>query len=127
MDKVNILLLDDDERVRFNLKLFFEDEGFDCDTYENSENALSALKEKYYDVAIVDIRLPGIDGEDFISASFLLAPHLKYLIHTGSTQYRLPDKLIIPGIPIAGIFNKPISNMNLFTEKIKQMLELNSG
>jgi DNA-binding NtrC family response regulator len=123
MNRKRILLLDDDPQVRFNLKLYFEDEGFECDAFENSESALNALKENSFDVAIVDIRLPGIDGEDFISASFLLAPEMKYIIHTGSTQYKLPEKLIAPGIPIEGIFNKPVSNMNLITEKINKLLE----
>jgi len=118
-----ILLLDDDPQVRFNLKLFFEDEGFQCDAFENSESALCALKEYCYDVAIVDIRLPGMNGEDFISASFLIAPQMKYIIHTGSTQYRLPDKIITPGIPISGIFNKPVPDMNIITEKINKLFE----
>lgn len=121
MNKPIILLLDDDEQVRFNLKLFFEDEGFECHAFENSESALNALKETYFDVAIVDIRLPGIDGEDFITASFPLAPHLKYIIHTGSAQYKLPDKLIMPGIDIEGVFYKPVSDMNKFTNKINSL------
>jgi two-component system, OmpR family, response regulator len=122
VNNARILLLDDDDQIRFNLKLFFEDEGFRCDAYENSEKALKALQTEKYDIAIVDIRLPGMDGEEFISASSVIAPGMKYIIHTGSTQYRLPEKLKIAGTGIGGVFHKPISDMNLFVKKINQIL-----
>jgi two-component system, OmpR family, response regulator len=126
VNNIKILLLDDDTQVRFNLKMFFEDEGFYCDSFDSSETALKALNGTRYDVAIVDLRLPGMNGEDFISASYNIAPGMKYIIHTGSTQYRLPERLIAPNIEIADVFHKPVSNMNTFVQKIHQLLDSES-
>jgi len=122
MNKKKILLLDDDSQIRFNFKIFFEDEGFKCDAFSNSLDALNSLENNHYDIAVVDIRLPGMDGEEFIAQALNINPRLKYIIHTGSTQYKIPDKLKNPEIKIADVFHKPILDMNLFAERINQIL-----
>lgn len=62
MDRNSILIVEDEadiaELVRYNL----EREGFKSDTVGSGEEALKALRERGYDLVVLDLMLPGIDG-----------------------------------------------------------------
>jgi two-component system, OmpR family, response regulator len=120
---IKILLLDDDERVRFNLKLFLEDEGFECYESISAEQALKSIESIPFDIAIVDIRLPGKTGEEFIFEAAAKSPATKYIIYTGSNDYELPNELISLGIGTADVLNKPVTDMRIFIDKIIAKLE----
>ena len=62
----HILLIDDDEWIRDSLKLFLDAEGCMLDAFETGEEAIRAVQEKHYDIIIVDYRLPGINGIQFL-------------------------------------------------------------
>lgn len=117
-----ILLLDDDEQVRFNLKLFLEDEGFNCYECESAEIAIKAMESNAFDIAIVDIRLPGKTGEEFILETAGNCNNVKYIIYTGSADYKLPDELKKMGISPEDVLNKPVENMNIFIDIINKKL-----
>ncbi|MBW1695745.1 MAG: response regulator [Deltaproteobacteria bacterium] len=61
-----MLLIDDDEWIRDSLSIFFEAEGCHIHTLETAEEGLEILKHQPYDIIIVDYRLPGMDGLDFL-------------------------------------------------------------
>ena len=92
------LVLDDDERVRISLETFFADEGFRTQSASSGEEALEVLKAYAADVVIVDIRLPGMDGDRFMREAHRLYPELKFLVHTGSADYCLPQHMIEAGV-----------------------------
>ena len=81
-----VLIVDDEEMVRENLEAYLEDEGFRIVTASSGEAALELLADINPDVGIIDMRLPGLSGNDFILRAHALRPHLRYLIHTGSTN-----------------------------------------
>jgi DNA-binding NtrC family response regulator len=64
--KMRILLIDDDEWIRGSLQLFFETEGCQVIALETAEEGLAALREDTYDIIIVDYKLPGQDGIEFL-------------------------------------------------------------
>ena len=64
--KMKILLIDDDEWIRGSLQLFFEAEGCQVIALETAEEGLVALRENTYDIIIVDYKLPGQDGIEFL-------------------------------------------------------------
>lgn len=117
-----ILLLDDDDKLRFNLKLFLEDEEYDCIAVENAEKALEVLQTHRFDIAIVDIRLPGIPGDEFIPQANKIDPTLRYIIHTGSTDFKLSDQLIDIGVTQDFVYIKPVPNMSVFLEAFRKLL-----
>lgn len=121
-DSYKILLLDDDDKLRFNLKLFLEDEEFDCTAVENAEKALEVMHSQSFDIAIVDIRLPGIPGDEFIPLATEIDPHLRYIIHTGSTDFKLSDQLISLGVTQDFVYIKPVSNMGVFLEAFRKLI-----
>ena len=62
MDQGKILVVDDEESLRLILKKALEREGFWVQTVENGQLAKVCLRDNPFDVSLVDIRLPDIDG-----------------------------------------------------------------
>ena len=60
------MLIDDDEWIRDSLGLYFEGEGCHLLALETAEEGIDALKEQDYDIIMVDYRLPGMDGLEFL-------------------------------------------------------------
>lgn len=57
-----ILVVDDEERIRRLLRMYLEKEGYVIDEAENGESALTMAIDKDYDLILLDVMLPGIDG-----------------------------------------------------------------
>ncbi|MBD3307353.1 response regulator [candidate division KSB3 bacterium] len=124
-DPIHILIIDDEDMVRLNLVDYLEDEGYRVMAVCSGESALALLRTRPYDTAIVDMRLPGMDGNSFIGEAHRLQPHLRYLIHTGSTTYALPPELQSLGITKDHIFFKPIHDMDTLVEAIENLTKEN--
>src|SRR5437764_4327646 len=58
----SILVVDDEADIRKSLRGALEDEGYKIGTAESGEACLEVLKTRTYDVILLDIWLPGIDG-----------------------------------------------------------------
>ncbi|HEX6027615.1 MAG TPA: response regulator [Nitrososphaeraceae archaeon] len=63
--KQRILVIDDEPDVNFTIKLALENEVFEVDTFDNPQLALSNFKPKFYDLILLDIKMPKIDGFEF--------------------------------------------------------------
>ena len=59
---VSILVVDDEFSVRDSLYNWFKTEGYRVDTAENGMEALRKLQESQWDIVLVDIKMPGMDG-----------------------------------------------------------------
>lgn len=57
-----ILIVDDEEKIRELIKLNLEVAGYECDEADNGEDALKLVKENNYNLVLLDIMLPNIDG-----------------------------------------------------------------
>ena len=60
------LLIDDDEWIRDSLTLLFESESCSLVALETAEEGIKALTKQSYDIIIVDYRLPGMNGLEFL-------------------------------------------------------------
>ena len=58
----SILIVDDEEGIRQSLTSVLRDEGFLADAVESGEACLESLTRKQWDVLLLDIWLPGMDG-----------------------------------------------------------------
>ena len=65
--KARILIIDDEEGIRFSLRGILEDEDYIVDEAESGEAGLRAVKERAPDLVFLDIWLPGIDGIEVLS------------------------------------------------------------
>lgn len=61
-----ILLVDDDERIRASMRMFFEDQGHRFKAVGSSERALEELAKNTYDIIILDYKLPGMNGLELL-------------------------------------------------------------
>ena len=59
---IKILLLEDDYLYRVSIKEFLEELDFHVDDFENGDDAFDAIFENFYDLLLLDIRVPGMDG-----------------------------------------------------------------
>lgn len=83
MEQKNILIIDDD---RFILNVFsriLQKEGYMVDVVETGQEALEKLKTKNYDLALIDIKLPDIDGKDLVFKINKTVPSIVKIVITG--------------------------------------------
>ena len=117
-----VLVLDDEEVIRISLEAFLEDEGFEVFSADSGESGLKLLNSEKMDAGIIDIRLPGMDGAEFILKAVKIQPEMKFLIYTGSTDFTLPKSLQILGITEKYLFRKPLSDMSVLAEAVSELL-----
>jgi two-component system nitrogen regulation response regulator NtrX len=65
----NILIIDDEKSIRKTLGEILSYEGYKIDEASDGEEGLKKFKEKTYDVILCDIKMPKIDGLDFLEKS----------------------------------------------------------
>lgn len=61
-NKASILVVEDEESLREALKLNLELEGYEVSTVDNGPDVLKTVKNEYFDLIILDIMLPEMDG-----------------------------------------------------------------
>ena len=57
-----IIVVDDEPHLTFLCKMVLEDEGFTVDAYTDSLSAFSDYKPDNYDLLLLDIKMPNMDG-----------------------------------------------------------------
>ena len=67
---------------------------------------------------IVDIRLPGISGFEFIKRARAGRPALTFLIYTGSTEYG--QEADVAGVATKNIFTKPLADLCVLSDAIRR-------
>jgi DNA-binding NtrC family response regulator len=82
-EKGRILIVDDEPSVRDSLSRWFRDDGHEVGTAEGANDALTRLAERRWDVALVDIRMRGIDGIELQRRIHELDPDLAVIMMTG--------------------------------------------
>jgi len=119
---IRVLIVDDEPGILANLEAFFEDEGFAVFTAVTGEIAVSILLNEPVDVAIVDMRLPGIDGNEVIRQSLAAKLKTKFIIHTGSNEYRVPADFLSFGINRESVFLKPVKDMGVLSQAVLDLM-----
>lgn len=83
MEGTRILVVDDEEGIRKSLKAVLEEEGCLVDTAENGQEAIARSKSIFYNLALVDIRLPDMDGVELLTSMAQTTPKMAKIIITG--------------------------------------------
>ena len=122
-DALTLLVLDDEDAIRESFCDYFEDYGFQILSADSGEAALALLKHETPDAAIVDIRMGGMSGEDFIFKAIEQRPNCVYIICTGSPDYRQTEDLKKCPQVSDVIFNKPVTDLRWLQDEITQMVD----
>jgi DNA-binding NtrC family response regulator len=78
-----ILIVDDDENIRKVLIAILEDKGYTIDAVGTAKEAKRRTDEKFYNLALIDIRLPDMEGIDLLTKIKDTTPRMRKIIITG--------------------------------------------
>ncbi|MGQ9507152.1 MAG: response regulator [Candidatus Bathycorpusculaceae bacterium] len=78
-----ILVVDDDEGIRKVLKTILEEEGYNVDTAASGKEAVRKSYKKFYNLALIDIRLPDMEGTKLLKRIKETVPKMRKIIITG--------------------------------------------
>ncbi|MFZ3149724.1 MAG: response regulator [Methanothrix sp.] len=75
--------MDDDRGILDGFKLLLERKGYLIDTAETGSEAIENVRGKYFNLALIDIKLPDMDGTALLTEFRELNPEMKKIIITG--------------------------------------------
>jgi two-component system response regulator HydG len=81
--QTRVLLVDDEEKFVFNLSRLLRYRGFDTMTALDGPSAIDAIANRSYDVVVLDLKMPGMDGLTVLSEIKKMAPETEVIMLTG--------------------------------------------
>lgn len=83
MEKMKMMLVDDEERYLQTTSKLIEKKGYEVLTARSGEEALEKLKTNTVHVMILDMKMPGMDGNETLKAAKSLYPLVEIILLTG--------------------------------------------
>jgi len=78
-----ILIIDDDENIRKVLQTILEDEDYIVDTAETAKKGIEQSEKAFYNLALIEVRLPDMEGIELLSKLRSTKPKMRKIIVTG--------------------------------------------
>ena len=123
--KKRILIVDDEHDNSSIFKIGLEDAGFEVNAYSDPELALSAFKPDFYDLLILDIRMPKMDGYELYDKIRKKDNKVKVCFLTASEKYKEEHRPSFPSSDSIDCFLiKPIAIDDL-VKKVNEMINKN--
>lgn len=119
-ERATILVADDDKSIRKTLAAILEEEGYIVDTAENGKEAIEKSNTKFYNLALIDFRLPDIEGTKLLAAMKETTPKMVKIIVTGYPSLQNAIEAVNNGADAYVL--KPVDAKNLLVT-IKSHLE----
>ena len=82
--KLSVLIIDDEENIRKSLSIILNENGYDADSAKNGEEAIKKTAERYYNILLIDIVLPDINGVELLTRIRDAKPKMRKIIMTGN-------------------------------------------
>ena len=109
----NILVIDDEEVIRALFKQTLEELGHSVIAVETSSEGLELVKQQDFDLAFLDLKMPGMDGAEFFHQIKTIKPKLPVTIITGYPDSDMMARALAQG-PF-GVMNKPLGESDIIT------------
>jgi DNA-binding response OmpR family regulator len=107
-----VLVVDDNRALAENIGEILEAEGFEVDVAFDPQQALALAEAHSHDVAILDVRLPGMDGVSLFKKLSAMRPDATYVLMTAFTaDERIADAL---EAGVRAVLPKPVPISHLF-------------
>jgi DNA-binding NtrC family response regulator len=121
ISRARILIVDDDTTILRSIAQILEVEGYTIDTAESGCEAVEKSKKEHYDLALIDIRLPDINGTRLLRDMEMGTPRMKMIMITGYAT--LENVIESMNLGANGYLEKPIDPerlLNIIREKLKK-------
>lgn len=112
-----VIVVDDNEEICLVLKYFLKEEGYQTAVAYTGREALAKVKQKHFDVMILDVHLPDIDGLKVLQSSHRLQPAMKIIMVSGDGNFALKEKAVALGAE--SFFEKPFD-----LKSVRKILEV---
>jgi len=119
-----LLIVDDEVEICDFLKMFFEERDFNVEVAYNGTEALEKVGSFKPDVALLDIKLPGIDGLEVLTKIKEQYPHVRVLMVTAIETSEKIDEALRLGAD--NYITKPLSLEYLENDVREKLKELSS-
>ena len=124
MKKASILIVDDNEGILETLSAILEERGYSTDTAKNGREAIEKSKTNFYNLALLDIRLPDIEGTKLLTKMKETRPKMVKIMITGYAS--LENAVEALNLGADAYVMKPVDPENLLmviNEKLKTQRE----
>jgi two-component system, OmpR family, response regulator ChvI len=116
-----ILLVDDEPDIALAFKIGLEDNGFNVDAFNNPSKALSNLKAGLYDLLLLDIKMPKMNGFELYPEIEKMDKKAKVCFITAFEVYYKSLRQLFPTVKVDCYIKKPITTDEL-VQRIKSEL-----
>lgn len=119
-DSARILVVDDDREILKTFSTMLKGAGYVVETAETGREAVEKSTDKFYNVALIDIRLPDMEGTKLLTALRETTPKMVKMIVTGYPSLQNAVEAVNKGAD--GYIIKPANMADLLT-KVREHLE----
>ncbi len=106
-------MVDDDPDVLFSMVSALESSGFAVDSYSSPDIALEKFIPNYYDLLLLDVRMPGMTGFELYEEINKMDARAHVIFITAFEVYYDALKEIYPDLVPSSFIQKPVSNDDL--------------
>ena len=106
--KKKILLVDEEPDITSTFKTGLEEKGFDVDAFNDPLLALSKFKAGMYDIVLLDIRMPNMDGFDLYKELQRIDSKTKVCFVTAFEVYYEALRELFPDSRVECFIRKPV-------------------
>jgi len=82
-EKPSILIVEDDTNIRETLSTILQEKGYNTDTAKNGQEAMQKSKDKFFNLALLDIKLPDMEGTKLLTLMHENLPKMRKIMITG--------------------------------------------
>ena len=116
-----ILIIEDEIDTATPVKAALELEGIDADIAKDGSEGLTLFGQNEYDLVLLDLKMPGMSGEEVLSEIRKVDPFMDVIIYTNYSEF--PEIKKLTNIGIEGYINKgPNAELSELIETIKSKL-----
>ena len=119
--KESILIVDDDESTCRSLSLILNKKGYETGTARTGQEALKKVRERFFNLALLDIKLPDADGAELLAPLKRMHPEMIVLMITGHASLETAVRTSLEGA--LAYITKPL-NMDAVLTAIREAMEV---
>jgi DNA-binding NtrC family response regulator len=122
--KASILIVEDDANIRETLSAILQKNGYKTDTAKNGQEAIQKSQTKFFNLALLDIKLPDMEGTQLLTTMHKSLPKMMKIMVTGYPSLKNATKALNLGADAYVIKPvKPEKLLALIEEKLEEQRE----